>query len=348
MKRLLILIIPFLFFIISCKTRDPTPQEVAQFIVDIDSNNTENVRRAIRRNPVIKYWTFDVGNVLTTPLTVAIYKGNDDIIKLIADEHNATLSVEPYYETPLMLALEMGCSTECIEYLMTFNQKYDSLDYQNNNIIHFFVRNKNMNIETWNLIKTKITPDMINQKNDSNISPIQRFVWTILSEDIPDQKDTLTIFNDLLTLGANTEELFERVTSEEFKNFPYMELLITYFANPYIEVILNHLSGSLPNYGNYSSYANVAYHHNNFEIVPKLIPYLNDINLCTKKNETILHWAAASTAKNVTDSSLVKQIIDFGADTSIISVDGYTAYSAYKELCENPDPEILKLLKVDN
>lgn len=345
MKTLLIKLIPFIFLIIGCKINEPSPQDVAHFYVDITENKTEDVQKAIQRYPKIKYWTFDVGNDLSTPLDVAIYKGNDDIVKLIADEHNATISFEPYYQTPLMFALEMGRSTECIKYLMSFDQKYDVVDYQNNNIIHFFVKNKTMNIKTWNLIKSKITPDMINQRNDNNLSPIQRLIWTVLSEEIYDTEVPLTIFNDLLELGANTNDLFERITFEEYKNFPYMELLLAYFYNSYIEVLLNHLSGPLPDYGNYSSYANVAYHHNNFEIIPKLIPYLKDINLCTKKNETILHWAAASTAKKITDYNLIKLLIESGADTSIISVDGYTAYSVYKELSENPDEEILNLLR---
>lgn len=347
MKRLTIFFIPFLYFIIGCKSSCPTPQFVGQFIVDINENKIENVQKAIKQYPKIKYWTFDIGRGLSTPLDVAIYAGNDDIIMLLADEHNATLAVEPYYETPLMFALEQGRSTGCIEYLMSFYQKYDSVDYKKNNILHFFVKNKNLNIDTWNLLKTKITTDMINQKNDDNLTPIQRFIWTVLSEDMTDPESSLEIFNDLLESGANINDLFEKIPFEEYKNFTYMELLITYFRNPYIEIALNHLEGTLPNYGNYSSYAIVACYHDNYEILPKLIPYLKDINLCTKKNETILHWIAASTAKNVTDKSLIKLLIASGANTSIISNDGYSAYSAYKGLCENPDEEILHLLKIE-
>ncbi len=336
--------------ITSCKINRPNPKELAQFMVDINNGNIEAVKEAKKRHPNILRWSNDFGEELDMSYAhIAALRDNVEILKLVTDKNNATCFYKPFHETPFMFAVNKGNSAECVEYLMTYKQNYETINCYNRNYLHLFIDNKNLNLDVWNLIKTKINPKILNQRDIENHTPIQYLVITLLVNDLYESKEMFTIFSDLLALGANPFDLFEKESYfEGMDDNSYVQLLMCEGMDEYLKEMLKYVKGKIPNYDEYSTYLNLAFYYKDYEIIPILIPYIENINLCTKANDTILHWAVFHTVRNGTDKNFIKLLLNAGCDKTIIDNAGDTAYSFYKNNCDTPDQEILDMLKIGN
>jgi hypothetical protein len=116
---------------------------------------------------------------------------------------------------------------------------------------------------------------------------------------------------------------------------------VYYRLNSY-KILLSDIK-KLPDRYDGSDYLQTALFFQNFEIVPTLIPLINDINKQGLEGDTALHFAAMGG-----DYESIKLLLESGADKKIISIDGLTAYDVYVEEHEIQKDEILELLKVED
>ena len=101
-------IIVFIFLLTSCNQR-PSPQEVAQFMLDIKNCNFDAVEKTMKKNKRILNIGYQIfGESTMYPIYMAIESKNADMVKLIAKPNNVNilLKSDKYIWSPLILILK--------------------------------------------------------------------------------------------------------------------------------------------------------------------------------------------------------------------------------------------------
>jgi ankyrin repeat protein len=321
----------------------PPPGELGPFYQAITTNDMDAVQAYMRKYKHIA--NFELTSIFGTEklntVFCAVYSGSMEMLDLMVKQRVSTnLRIQPGGYTALHLAIQLQ-RRDMIEYLLNHNADPRITGEDGNNVFHFIAQSFR-DFETTRLL-LKYAPDLLNQKRQSEDAyPLTLLLTEQYNDDQYDAPGVLELLELFLSNGADVSLLFEGC--DIFDPFAYF---ITSYKNDYLALLLSYLQKKLPNlseglgYG--LSYLHVAIRCGNFDIVPQLIPYIEDINSVNISGQTALHYAAAHST--YTDAGVIKMLLENGADKTIRGDDGLTAYDMYITDNANIDEEILNMLR---
>lgn len=240
-KKNFIFIIPIFCLLIfsSCNQR-PSPQEVAQFILDINSCNYLAVEKTIKKNKNI----LNIGFQGMYPIHMAIKTKNADMVRLIAKPNNVNiiLNLETNLLTPLSLSLMQQCNSEIIKILLENGANPNYIDeLQGSNIFHDFSASRN--IEVWDIIKEYATPENLNKEmGERGSTPLITLIGEQIEKDNINDPDVIYLLKSFIEHGGNPNYIiYYRDYAFEVVNF-----LNSYEVFEYKQVLLDGMKNSPP------------------------------------------------------------------------------------------------------
>ena len=192
-KNFIFIISILLLFFTSCN-EIPSPQEVAQFMVDIKNCNLDAVEKSIEKNKRIlniECQIFD--GFIVCPIHMAVVSGNVDMVKLIAKPNNVNslLKTETDTWSPLSFAINQNYDPEIIKILLENGADINFVDeIRGCNIFHDFCAYRN--IDVWEIIKEYATPENLNKEaGERGFTPLIALIGEQMREDNINDPDVI-------------------------------------------------------------------------------------------------------------------------------------------------------------
>ena len=189
----------------SCEDDIPSPQEVAQFNLDIYNKNYEAVEKKLKENNKLLYTgyqSFDLSVWYPIHMAVASKDSSVEILNLIVSKDNVNLLLEPYMWTPLDLALIRGCNSEIIRILIDEGADVDRVCLKDEcNIFHNFCTYRDVSV--WNVIKEFATPDNLNKGNIEKSTPLCCLISMQLENDDLNDPAVIYLLKEFIEHGGN-------------------------------------------------------------------------------------------------------------------------------------------------
>lgn len=243
-KNFIFIISILLLFFTSCN-EIPSPQEVAQFMVDIKNCNLDAVERSIEKNKRIlniECQIFD--DFIVCPIHMAVVSGNVDMVKLIAKPNNVNSLLKTKTETssPLSFAMYLNCNHEIIKILLENGADINFVDEIGGcNIFHDFCAYRN--IDVWEIIKEYATPENLNKEaGERGFTPLIALIGEQMKEDNINDPDVIYLLQSFIEHGGNPNYMiYYRDYAFEVVNF-----LNNYEVFEYKQVLLDGMKNSPP------------------------------------------------------------------------------------------------------
>lgn len=245
-KSFIFIISILLLFFTSCN-EIPSPQEVAQFMVDIKNCNLDAVEKRIEKNKRIlniECQIFD--DFIVCPIHMAVVSGNVDMVKLIAKPNNVNILLKTGAETetwsPLSLAINLNCDPEIIKILLENEADINFVDeIRGINIFHEFSVYRN--IDVWEIIKEYATPENLNKEGEERgLTPLIALIGEQMREDNINDPDVIYLLQSFIEHGGNPNYMiYYRDYAFEVVNF-----LNNYEVFEYKQVLLDGMKNSPP------------------------------------------------------------------------------------------------------
>ena len=247
-KSFIFIISILLLFFTSCN-EIPSPQEVAQFMVDIKNCNLDAVEKSIEKNKRIlniECQIFD--DFIVCPIHMAVVSGNVDMVKLIAKPNNVNILLKTGAKTetetwsPLSLAINLNCDPEIIKILLENGADINFVDeIRGCNIFHDFCAYRN--IDVWEIIKEYATPENLNKEaGERGFTPLIALIGEQMREDNINDPDVIYLLQSFIEHGGNPNYIiYYRDYAFEVVNF-----LNNYEVFEYKQVLLDGMKNSPP------------------------------------------------------------------------------------------------------
>ena len=207
-KKKFIFIVSMIFLLIftSCNQR-PSPQEVAQFMLDIKNCNFDAVEKTIKKNKEILNIGYQIfGESTMYPIYMAIESKNADMVKLIAKPStvNILLKSDKYIWSPLTFAL--NTNSKIIEILIENGTNVDYVDELNmTNIYHEFCCFRKIDI--WEIIKKYATSISLNMEDNDGTTPLVWLIVEQINSDNLNDPDVIYLLKSFIEYGGNPNYL---------------------------------------------------------------------------------------------------------------------------------------------
>ena len=243
-KSFIFIISILLLFFTSCN-EIPSPQEVAQFMVDIKNCNLDAVEKSIVKNKRIlniECQIFD--DFIVCPIHMAVMSGNVDMVKLIAKPNNINSLLKTETETwsPLSFAINQNYDPEIIKILLENGADINFVDEIGGcNIFHDFCAYRN--IDVWEIIKEFATPENLNKEaGERGFTPLIALIGEQMREDNINDPDVIYLLQSFIEHGGNPNYIiYYRDYAFEVVNF-----LNNYEVFEYKQVLLDGMKNSPP------------------------------------------------------------------------------------------------------
>ena len=242
-KSFIFIISILLLFFTSCN-EIPSPQEVAQFMVDIKNCNLDAVEKSIEKNKRIlniECQIFD--DFIVCPIHMAVVLGNVDMVKLIAKPNNVNSLLKTETWSPLSLAINLNCNPEIIKILLENGADINFVDeIRGINIFHEFSVYRN--IDVWEIIKEYATPENLNKEGvERGLTPLTALIGAQIEEDNINDPDEIYLLQSFIEHGGNPNYIiiYYRDYTFEVVNF-----LNNYEVFEYKQVLLDGMKNSPP------------------------------------------------------------------------------------------------------
>ena len=209
-KKKFIFIVSMIFLLIftSCNQR-PSPQEVAQFMLDIKNCNFTAVEKTIKNNKKILNIGYQIlGESTMYPIYMAIESKNADMVKLIAKPSTVNIiqKVHPYTNSPLSYALSRNSNSEIIQILIETGADVNFIDeLQGCNIFHDFCAYRNR--EVWDIIKEYATSKTLNMEDVDGTTPLIWLIVEQINSDDLNNPDIIYLLKSFIEYGGNPNYL---------------------------------------------------------------------------------------------------------------------------------------------
>ena len=201
---LFIISIIFLLALFGCNQR-PSPQEVAQLILDINSCNYLAVEKTIKKNKNI----LNIGFQGMYPIHMAIKTKNADMVRLIAKPNNVNILVKLDTVTwsPLGIALLKNCNASIIQILIETGADVSFVDeLQGRNIFHDFCASRNKYV--WEILKEYATPENLNKEmGERGSTPLITLIGEQIEKDNINDPDVIYLLKSFIEYGGNPNYL---------------------------------------------------------------------------------------------------------------------------------------------
>ena len=209
-KKNFIFIISILLLIFTSCNQRPSPQEVAQFMLDIKNCNFDAVEKTIKKNKEILNIGYQIfGESTMYPIYMAIESKNADMVKLIAKPSTVNIiqKVHPYTNSPLSYALSRNSNSEIIQILIETGADVNFIDeLQGCNIFHDFCASRNKYV--WEIIKEYATPETLNKEMvQKGATPLSCLISAQLEEDNINDPDVIYLLKSFIEYGGNPNYL---------------------------------------------------------------------------------------------------------------------------------------------
>lgn len=204
-KNILSIISLFCLLVLSGCNQRPSPQEVAQFMLDIKKCNFDAVEKTIKKNSKI----LNIGFEGMYPIYMAIRTNNADMVNLIAKPNNVNilLNLSTVIWSPLSIALEKNCNASIIQILIETGADVSFVDeLQGRNIFHDFCASRNKYV--WEIIKEYATPETLNKEMvQKGATPLSCLISAQLEEDNINDPDVIYLLKSFIEYGGNPNYL---------------------------------------------------------------------------------------------------------------------------------------------
>jgi uncharacterized protein len=370
----------------------PAPGDLPPFYQAIMTNDMDKVKAYMKKYKHIANFLlydelrgFQLGTVIT-----AVESGNMEMLKLMvknrADFNHQT---QPGGQTALLLAIEKR-RKDMVEYLLNHNADA-SLVGDSGNVFHYCAFSYR-DVEAVSLF-SKYASALINQKRtDGGYTPLFVLIFKQYDDEQYTAPGVLEVLKLYLDLGADVSLLFEYpdfldqfLLLIEYDKNEYLSLLLSYqdkklpnitgerannlhatIRNEYLSLPLPYQDKKLPNISEEgANYLHAAILYANYDIIPVLLPHIEDINSTNNFGQTALHMAAIfynasleikrllhergadKTIKGyigLTCLEIIQLLLENGADKTIKDNDGKTAYDLYMK-GGDIDEAVVNLLK---
>jgi ankyrin repeat protein len=325
------------------------------------------------------------------PVITAVESGSMEMLDLIVTNKGyVNHQTQPGGQTALLLAIEKR-RKDMVEYLLNHNAD-PSLADNAGNVFHYCA-SYYRDVEAVSLF-SKYASVLINQKQtDGGYTPLFILIFKQYDDEQYTAPGVLEVLKLYLDLGADVSLLFEYpdfldqfLLFIEYHKNEYLSLLLSYLdkklpnitgekadylhdtiRNEYLSRLLPYQDKKLPNITEGANYLHAAILYANYDIIPVLLPYIEDINSTNNFGQTALHMAAIfynssleikrllleegadKTIKGyigLTCLEIIQLLLEKGADKTIKDNDGKTAYDLYMK-GGDIDETVVNLLKVD-
>jgi len=330
----------------SCDRREfPAPEDLQPFYMAVYTNDMDTVKTYMKKyKHIANFAKTGIDGSKSTTVVAAVLSGSMEMLELMVKQRsNVNLQVSPDNLTALQLAILME-RKDMVEYLLKHKADPFIVDDTKHNVFHCIARTKR-DVETAKLF-IKYAPKLINQKDYEGHTPLGILIFAQYAErkyneqyETPYELDMLEFF---LSNGADVSLLFERPSDVDDSIYLLLVHFIEIKNNDYLKLLLSSLPVKTPNFSKESLlYLNLAINNENTDIIPFLIPQIEDINGANNYGQTPLHRAAAY----LNDVNVIQLLIENGADKTIKDNYERTAYDIYVLNNAYPDEAILGLLK---
>ncbi|MBO5143884.1 MAG: ankyrin repeat domain-containing protein [Treponema sp.] len=234
-----LLILSCLLIFSSCNQR-PSPQEVAQFMLDIKNCNFDAVEKTIKKNKKI----LNIGFQGMYPIHMAIKTKNADMVRLIAKPNTVNILLKTNTDTwsPLSLSLMQQCNSEIIKILLENGANPNYIDEKRGcNIFHDFSASRN--IDVWEILKEYATPENLNKEmGERGSTPLITLIGEQIEKDNINDPDVIYLLKSFIEHGGNPNYIiYYRDYAFEVVNF-----LNSYEVFEYKQVLLDGMKNSPP------------------------------------------------------------------------------------------------------
>lgn len=339
----LIFLLILIIFPISCK-KNPTPYEVIQFNIDVHDNNVDEVKKTLKKNPMLKFWTMDTSKF--GPIFYAVETNNYEMVKLIADKKNvntiATFDEIKTTFSPLYDAIEKSVSPEIIQLLLDLGAdvKFSTLNSQTSIVHHFAAENRS--VETWNILEPYITESMMNQKDKLGFTPIEDLMRGQYNNLEFGSEDACYLLQSFIDKGSKLEDA---VNSKDNLFANVSVILLCNKFNDYLRLLLQNIKVYpliITEDNTKYDLLQMAVFNKDWEMIFEIIPHISDYNSQCTNNYTSLHIAALVDAPDY----IFEMLLSAGCKKEMKDADGLTAYDLYKQYSKVQDEKIINLLKL--
>lgn len=244
-KNILFIISIFCLLALSGCNQRPSPQEVAQFMLDIKNCNFDAVEKTMKKNKKILNIGYQIiGESTMYPIYMAIESKNADMVKLIAKPSTVNIiqKVHPYTNSPLSYALSRNSNSEIIQILIETGADVNFIDeLQGCNIFHDFCAYRN--IDVWEIIKKYATPENLNKESyEKGGTPLIYLLSAQLEYDYINDPDIIYLLQSFIEHGGNPNYL---IYNKDYA-FEVINFLNSYEVFEYKQVLLDGMKNSPP------------------------------------------------------------------------------------------------------
>lgn len=231
-----------LFLLFSCASR-PSPQEVAQFNLDINNGNIEAVKKTLKKHRNILnigYENFD--SSITYPIHMAIISNNPDMVKLTANKSTVNILIKPVMCSPLYFALALNRNSEIIKILIDEGADVNFIDKRTGlSVFHEFAANP-PNKDVWKILRKYATAENLNHESINKATPVSCLITSQLNGDDLDNPNEVYLLKDFIEHGGNPNYLIN------FKEYAIAAVNYLRESNyyEYKQVLLNGMKNNPP------------------------------------------------------------------------------------------------------
>ena len=239
-KNILFIISIFCLLALSGCNQRPSPQEVAQFMLDIKNCNFDAVEKAMKKNKKI----LNIGIQGMYPIHMAITTKNADIVKLIAKPNTVNILLKTNTDTwsPLSFAISRNCNSDIIQNLIEVGAEVNFLDEMRGcNIFHDFCTYRNR--EVWDIIKEYANSENLNKEmGEKGSTPLITLIGEQIEKDNINDPEVIYLLKSFIEHGGNPNYIiYYRDYAFEVVNF-----LNNYEVFEYKQVLLDGMKNSPP------------------------------------------------------------------------------------------------------
>lgn len=239
-KNILFIISIFCLLALSGCNQRPSPQEVAQFMLDIKNCNFDAVEKTMKKNKKI----LNIGIQGMYPIHMSITTKNADIVKLIANPNTVNILLKTNTDTwsPLSFAISRKCNSDIIQNLIEVGADVNFVDeIRGCNIFHDFCIYRNR--EVWDIIKKYATPENLNKEmGERGSTPLITLIGEQIEKDNINDPDVIYLLKSFIEHGGNPNYIiYYRDYAFEVVNF-----LNSYEVFEYKQVLLYGMKNSPP------------------------------------------------------------------------------------------------------
>lgn len=244
-KKFIFIVSIFCLLIFTSCNQRPSPQEVAQFMLDIKNCNFDAVEKTIKKNKEILNIGYQIfGESTMYPIYMAIESKNADIVKLIAKSNTVNILLKTNTDTwsPLSFAISRKCNSDIIQNLIEVGAEVNFVDEKRGcNIFHDFSASRN--IEVWDIIKEYATPEKLNKEmGERGSTPLITLIGEQIEKDNINDPDVIYLLKSFIEHGGNPNYIiYYRDYAFEVVNF-----LNSYEVFEYKQVLLDGMKNSPP------------------------------------------------------------------------------------------------------